>query len=473
MSFLTAEQCLQATGGTWCFQDPPGDRIHRISIDSRDVTAGTLFLAIAGEQHDGHEFIEDAIAAGATALVLERGRCSLESCPVPVLLVQRTSQALVDLACSWRSRLEDTVVIGITGSAGKTTTRAMLESILRQVFTGTASIRSFNNDIGLPLTILAADTSDQFLLCEVGTNNPGEIALLSNILRPRIAVITTIGESHLEGLGSLAGIADEKTDLIRSLSRGGIGLIPSGLPLLDASLSRSPAHGATIRHFGVTAGDVPRLIDRRASVDGLGQVLQLEDGRSFMVPLVGEHHASNAIAAIAVADILEVPAGQIQQGLDQFEHPSGRQAITCINGITVVDDSYNANPLSMQAALRSLPELTPAAGRRFAVLGDMLELGEQSRDLHEALGGWVGEFGFDGLLLVGPMMRSAAAVLDDAPVHVGHIDQFDAVVVSGFLQQLQPGDALLLKGSRKLGLERCLGLIQVPEADHVDGCGSS
>jgi len=455
------------TRGTWLA--PPLNAAHPtdgetsflsgVGIDSREDLRGRIFFAIRGEQHDGNDYIRAAAGAGAAMMVVERTSADIGEINVPVLRVESTRRALADLARAHRARLCRTKVIGITGSVGKTTTRALLDGILRSRLRGTASIKSFNNDIGVPLTILSASPQDDYLIIEIGTNAPGEIDALASIAQPHIAIITAIGCSHLEGLGSIAGVIDEKGAILEHVPDGGLCIIPADVPALAERSQRT----RTIR-FGETPSADLRLASCRVAADATEFITH--DGARFRINLPGRHNAVNAMIAVAAARELGLDDNSIRAALASVHPPPMRMQRVDLHGITFWHDAYNANPESMRAALETFRELTPNAPRRILFLGDMLELGRASHDLHAELGERIASLHahtpISHLVLLGSFagaIRSGigSAVPDESISLHAHLDDEALRAVRDLLL---PGDHILLKASRGIGLERIIAFLE-------------
>jgi UDP-N-acetylmuramoyl-tripeptide--D-alanyl-D-alanine ligase len=454
---LTASFVQAASKGSWVIPPRSDVALGGVSIDSRGQVAGCAFVAISGPRHDGHDFVQQALEHGATMLVVEREVALHERLRVPVLRVADTKRALRDLAGAYRRELRG-CVIAVTGSAGKTTTKHLIHAILGSRLRGSAAPRSFNNDIGVPLTILNAKPDDNYLVAELGTNAPGEIELLATIAAPEIAVITSIGHSHLERLGSVEAVAREKASLLNHVSRGGLAILHD-TPILTNLVPRGLKH---VR-FGCTASADLRLTDRGSIEDRWWFELNAE--QRFETHLPGEHNAMNAMAAIAVARHMRLSDEDISRALLAARSPSMRMARVTISGIDIHNDAYNANPESMAASLKAFGEMTPGASRRVLLLGDMLELGEYTTKAHLDVLQRIRElhaFRPLGLVvLIGPRFGRAAAAAPTIPdawglrVHEG----LDDVLADRIAAMLQPGDSVLVKGSRGMAMERIVDVV--------------
>jgi UDP-N-acetylmuramoyl-tripeptide--D-alanyl-D-alanine ligase len=420
---------------------------ERATIDSRDAGPGALFVGLAGASADGGRFAPQALAAGAWGVLTtpEHAQNATSASPGALLVAEDPLAALQRLATAWRREL-GADVIGVTGSTGKTSTKDLLNALLTPHRRTVASRANFNTEIGVPLEILAAPAGTEVLVLEMGMRGAGQIADLAAIAEPDVAVIVSVGPAHLELLGTIEAVAAAKAELIAGLRPGAVAVVPAGEHRLDAHL-RADVRTVT---FG-DGGDV-RLVSAsngRVVIDGGGDRIQLE------VSFTQAHLRSNLLAAVAAAQAVGVtPAGRVELVLS-----AGRgQRIALPDGVTVIDDCYNANPMSMRAALSDLADTATSAdgARRVAVLGDMLELGPDERRYHAELGDVVLAAGVDVLVTVGPL---AAAIADrfDGEAHLVADAAEAAAIVPGLVQG---GDVILVKGSRGVGLElvcRALG----------------
>ena len=465
-SFLTPDAMREATGGRWLRPPTPSLTIEGIALDTREPMPGKAFLALKGERFDAHDFAGDAVERGATLLVLERLPDAVAArlpAGIAVLEVRDTKRALSDLARAWRAELTGTRVVAITGSAGKTTTRRLVESVLATELSGSASPKSFNNDIGVPFTILAAKREHRFLVLEVGMNQPGEILALASLAQPEMAVITMIGRAHLEGLGSVEAIAREKSSILVPLGAGerpGLGIIHGDSPTLRPAIT---ARGIRVplRRFGQRAGDLDLVLTERTMTPS-GQRIEVNGSRRFDLALPGEHNAVNALAAIAVGEAFGISEEHIREGLARVEPSAMRLERIERGGILFFNDAYNANPDAMAASIKAFAEITPDASRRLLVLGDMLELGDQAAALHRE----VGE--------VAAAVASATPIAEVIAIGAHARDTIEGLTAAGFAGKatafaaieesalthlrstLTPGDRVLLKGSRGSRMERVL-----------------
>lgn len=423
--------------------------IQGISTDSRTLQAGDLFIPLRGERFDGHDYLAQAVRHGAAACLSEEVVVGLN---IPVVQVRDTLLALGDLAAAVRSRFS-APVIGITGTSGKTTTKEMLAAILSRTGPGLKSAGNFNNLIGVPLTLFGLGREQQWAVIEMGMSARGEIARLAQIAAPQIGIITNVGAAHLEQLGGISGVARAKGELFIHLPAGGTAIVNAD----DPEICQLPlANGVRRLLFGIAPEAQVRASQVRA-VDGMVNFLLHLPGTDVPVclPLPGRHNVQNALAAAAAAWTLGVAATDIAAGLAEFKPCPGRMELMELPGdLVLLEDSYNANPLSMRAALDALYDLG-RPGRRIAVLGDMLELGQAARDLHHEVGALVASRA-DWLFTLGDLAGEIAA---GAAAHGLPAERIIAAsTVDELLDHLQPllqsGDRLLIKGSRGMRMER-------------------
>jgi len=453
-----------AGGGRWLRRPvdstAPVPDLAGLSTDSRSIKPGQVFLALRGENFDGHDFIHDAVRRGAGMAILDTPPSQIDTFPpaTHILLVDDSLKALTRLATAYRKSLKTTRFIAVTGSSGKTTTKQMLSAVLSRKFRITASPRSFNNHIGVPLTALSAGNRDQYVICEIGTNNPGEIAALTSIVVPDIGVITGIGRVHIEGLGSLEGVANEKAALLHGLAHGGWAAVnidePAVLPHLE-----SMERGVT---FGFSTDADLRITE--CEMNDSGTTFALNDRSRWNIGLHGMHHASNATAAVAVGRRCGLSDAEIRAGLLAVAPPAMRFVRHLLGSLELFDDSYNANPESMKASIRTFRQLTSnRSGRVVVILGDMLELGSLSEAAHLELAEELSDCSQSIApphlaILIGPNMRHAAASLHDRDeaLSVVHMESASPPDV---LDLLQATDRILVKGSRGMRLERVVDAI--------------
>jgi len=430
--------------------------IARVTTDSRQVKAGDLFVALRGERFDGHDFIDAAVRAGAEAVLIER------NIPLPeevkqagavVMQVEDTVRSLGALAQFYRRHLCGSVnVVAVTGTNGKTTVREMIYHVLSRFKKGHRSPRNFNNHIGVPLTIFGIEAEHDFAVVEIGTNAPGEVAALSRIAEPDIAVITHVGPSHLEGLKDVEGVSVEKVSIIAGLKKHGMLVCGVDHP---PTLERAEALGGHLITFGLdTKCDVyAEKIER----DKGGVRFVTNDRCEVRLGMLGVHNVNNALAALAVVRRLGITSAQFSEALKDFRSSKGRMECREVNGITIIDDSYNANPVSMAAALEELVNF-PQAKRRVFVAGDMYELGEKSEEFHRELGREIAREGIELLLTVGPRGAQVAEAALEAGMGRGSIMRCKNSKRMARLikSMLYDGDVVLVKGSRAMEMEKVI-----------------
>jgi UDP-N-acetylmuramoyl-tripeptide--D-alanyl-D-alanine ligase len=476
MSTWTPTQLQSITCGTWLVTPGNDDvGVQDISIDSRNVGPGDGFLAIRGERFDGHDFLRSAIEQGASMLIVDRRQpaMALEEPLVPVLLVDSTIRALQDLARAWRAILREKgiKVIAVTGSNGKTTARRLIHQALSFQSRGYQSPKSFNNHLGVPLTLLNTSLTDRFVVAEVGTNHPGEIAQLADIVRPDAAIITNIGTAHIGHFGSREAIAKEKATLLDYLTRDGLAVIPGDEPLLEnltlddetqlVRVGRSANCDYVLTESQTTSQGVAFDVQYSLEQDVFGnwQVEHL----SLKIPLHGEHNAMNAMLALPVAnwECIDITRDDFASHMKKVQGADMRLEVQKLGDLTLINDAYNANPDSMKAALNTLAHFGDAGRRRIAILGDMLELADMGPAMHEALGEWLGTLHgsrLDHVILIGSLAAYIARGIErvNPSMQFTAYPQFDEAVSNAVAQSVESGDIILIKGSRGSALERII-----------------
>jgi UDP-N-acetylmuramoyl-tripeptide--D-alanyl-D-alanine ligase len=427
-----------------------------VSTDSRSLRAGELFVALRGERFDGHEFLDAVKAAGAAAVVVDRRHAG--AAPLPAVVVEDTKLALGDLARDWRARFQP-ALIGVAGSNGKTTTKEMIASILRshagesQVL---ATAGNLNNEIGVPLTLLKLRAAHRYCAIELGMNHKGEIAYLAGIARPTIALVTNAQREHLEFMHSVDEVADENAAVYRALPAEGVAVVNAD----DAHAQVFRAAAAPRRTIGFALED--GAPDSRAEVRGgyavrpFGSEIRLripagELNAQLAIP--GLHNVRNALAAAACAHAAGIGPAAIRAGLESFRPYTGRlQVKQTPNGATVIDDSYNANPDSVRAAIDVLASCTPPT---VLVLGDMGEVGDQGPAFHREVGGYARAKGVTALLGVGDAARDAVEAFGANGLHAASIDE----LIERARTRAEPRATLLVKGSRFMRMERVVAAL--------------
>lgn len=455
------EQIRRATKSKWVARGGEGAAARaftgRISTDSRLAAAGDLFVAIAGRNHDAHAYLPQVIEAHVAAALVHKDPPAevvalARKHDVAILQTDDTVLGLNRLAAAYREEVR-AKVIAVGGSNGKTTTKRIIHTLLAEKFEGHASPKSFNNNIGMPLTLLEVEPRHEYVVLEIGTNAPGEIAALGEVCRPDIAVITNIGLEHLEKLGDLAGVAQEEASIAPFVKDGGMIVLPADAPELFSFLKHTRAQRLNVGRAG-TGADL-QATDIVESLEGVAFGV---NGRgTFRVPLLGEHNAINALLAIGVARRMGLTDTQIEAGLAKVTAADKRLEVVDAGGYFVINDAYNANPSSMAAALRTFGKLKLPEGvrRRVAILGDMLELGPGGAAMHKTVGTQVAQADVSVFVAIGPLMAHAADAAQAAGVTVVCFNDTAAAAAS-VPTLLKEGDAVLLKGSRGMALERIL-----------------
>jgi len=425
-------------------------RIDALSIDTRALEPGDLYLAIKGKRFDGHEFVAEALDKGACVVILDEGRIApeLTSRRFTRIVVRDTNRALLDLAAAYRRRFAPRVV-GITGSTGKTATKELLGRALGGWSETVVAPGSFNNRVGVPLTLLEITGTTAHLVLELGTSSPGEIADLTRTAQPELGLVTNISAAHLAGLGSLEGVVREKAALIEGLPLHGVALLNRDDPSFESLRGVAPGRVVT---WGRQRGVDYRGTGVRERPEG-GVAFEV-NGTPIELAWVGEHNVSNALAAFACAVELGMPPADVASALRHCPPPSMRLEVLRLGDKVIINDAYNANPASTTAALKTLAALS-ATGRKVVVLGDMLELGAAAGALHEKIGFELAAEGFDLVVLVG---QHAGDILAGMQRRVGNVTGVVSLRGTGeALREVPPllraGDMVLIKGSRGLRLE--------------------
>ncbi len=466
MTFLDA---VRATDGK-SLDLPDAATFAGVCTDSRAVKAGELFIALRGENFDGHDFVSAALKQGAAAAMVETAWLEKHeeyATGLPLLVVADSRRALGDLAAAWRARFE-LALIGITGSNGKTTVKEMCAAILREQARaeggGTESILAtegnLNNDIGMPLMLLRLRAGHRAAVIEMGMNHPGEIEYLTHIARPTVAVITNAQRAHLAGLGGLDAVAQAKGEIFSGLREGGIAVI--NRDDAHAGLWRELAGGHPVTGFGIdqTAEVTARYLPRP-----FGSLLQLNTPQgeaTVELQVPGRHNAQNALAATAACLAVGASLAAVVAGLSGYAGAKGRlQQRPAINGATLIDDSYNANPDSMRAAIDVLAALP---GQKIFVLGDMGEVGPAAAQFHDEIGGYAKSMGIDRLLALGEQAATAVRNFDGGASHFKSAE----ALIAALRPLLDAQTTVLVKGSRFMRMERVADAIAEQKGDfHV------
>jgi UDP-N-acetylmuramoyl-tripeptide--D-alanyl-D-alanine ligase len=462
---VTLEQVADIVGGDLVDGSDATARVDAVSIDSRTVGAGALFVPLPGANVDGHDYVADAVGRGATGYLWAADH------PDPELaggiVVDDPADALLGLG-RWVRDTVDPVVVALTGSSGKTTTKDLIAAAVggpsgaarggyRRVV---ANVGSYNNELGVPLTCCRLDLDSEVLVAEVGARGIGHIAYLAPLLAPDIAVVTIVGAAHLEMLKDLDTVARAKRELVESLGPDGVAVLNADDPRVAAMAEAAP-RAVT---YGLSPAADWRAVD--VTVDALARAtFSLRtpagtQGRRVTVPLPGAHNIGNALAALVVADLAGVDLDAAAEGLlGASVSPWRMQVSTTPGQVTVLNDAYNANPSSMAAALRTLAQVE-TRGRRWAALGLMGELGAGSDDAHRDVGALCVQLGLDGLIVVGADAAALGAGAEAAAGDVAVVRVADAAEAAAVLRErTSPGDVVLVKASRSVGLERVADLL--------------
>ena len=459
MSALSPVDISGAVKGELVGVDSPDAAVvTSVVVDSREVTAGCLFVAIAGERVDGHEFADDAVAAGAALVLSARPLVSSTGAALPCVVVDDPVSALGRLAAWYRSARLDCTVVGITGSSGKTSTKDLIARVLATQGPTVSARGSFNTEVGLPLTVLSADEATRFLVLEMGMRGMGHIAYLVELVQPDIGVVLNVGSAHLELLGSREAIGLAKSEMVRGLADSAVAVLNADDPVVRAMDAVTPARVVT---FGESANADVRAIDVRLNEQARASFTLTDtttgEAQAVDLRLSGEHYVANACAAAAVGRAAGLSLEQIADALRAAEADSRwrMEVHVAPAGYTVINDAYNANPESMRAALKSLAAM--AAGRRtWAVLGEMRELGPAALEEHDAIGRLAVRLDISRLVCVGEGTRvmhlgaSSEGSWGEESIHVPDVDAAIALL----REQLRSDDVVLVKASRAIGLER-------------------
>jgi UDP-N-acetylmuramoyl-tripeptide--D-alanyl-D-alanine ligase len=454
---FTIAEIAAATGGTIIGRDDGW--VTGVSTDSRTIRAGDLFVPLAGPRFDGHDYIPDVAARGVTVVLsgIAWATSHLFPAGVTAVVVPDPLRALGDLAALYRGRYT-LPVVGVTGSNGKTTTKEMIASILTLTGPGLKTSGNLNNLIGLPQMLFQLIPGMRWAVLEMGMSEPGEIDRLAEIARPVVGVITNAFPAHLESMGSVENVAAAKGELFMRLPPGGTAIYNADDPLVAAL----PSPAGVVRHsFGRNGGDVTATEVVSLGLDGTGFFLNLAGGSiPVRLHVCGRHLLANALAAAAAAEVLGVDKGTIRAGLERFRPGDRRFTVEQVGHFTLIDDSYNANPASMAAALATLVEVK-GKGRVLLALGDMMELGADTELLHRQLGEQAGKVAWRLYLLgaMAPIVAAGAlsAGLDQSAIIIGGTHD---EIAADILGEADPGDLVLVKGSRGMGMDRVATLLR-------------
>jgi UDP-N-acetylmuramoyl-tripeptide--D-alanyl-D-alanine ligase len=437
----------------------PGEApVKNVCIDSRQAKAGDLFFAIRGEKFDGHDFLNEVAAKKVAVVVIEQEKVPAQLPECAVLVVDDARAALGKFAAAYRNDFVLPIVC-VGGSNGKTTVKELLASILRQKLNTLWSEASFNNDIGVPLTLLRLEKSHQAAVLEVGTNHPGELAPLVKMIRPKFGVLTNIGREHLEFFGDIDGVAQEEGRLAELLPADGKLFVNGENEWTEKIVRRTKA-----KVVRVGLGEKNEWRANKIRLDKNGTTFRIEApdagfNGEYRINLLGRHQVTNALFAVAVSEELGLGRAEIQRGLTECQPPKMRLQFWEANGVRVLDDAYNANADSTIAALETLCDL-PLQGRRVAVLGDMEELGAHSESAHAEVGRRAAELKIGQLFAIGKMASvTGKAARDAGLMRVIELENVEAAM-SAIGKFLKTGDVVLLKASRASRLERIAEILK-------------
>ncbi|MGI9221217.1 MAG: UDP-N-acetylmuramoyl-tripeptide--D-alanyl-D-alanine ligase [Woeseiaceae bacterium] len=445
-TLMTAAEAMQ---GVLHGQDAAFDGV---STDTRSVQAGELFFALSGPNFDGADFVAQAAAKGAAGAVIADQAAS----DFPQITVDDTRLALGRLGSAWRQQQAATV-IGVTGSNGKTTLKEMIAACLSQIAPTIATAGNLNNEIGMPLMLLRIEESHQYAVIEMGANHGGEIAYLASLASPDVVVITNAGSAHLEGFGSLKGVAEGKGEILQGAKRPQCAVLNADDDYFEY-WQTLVADVATLS-FGLSETADVSAIDIEASADSTNFRLQLPgDSVAIRLPLVGIHNVRNACAAAAVAHALGIPASAVKTGLESVQPVDGRlQPVNGLHGATLYDDSYNANPVSVSAAGEFVASLE---GAGWMVLGDMGELGDDALVMHKEVGAALRDAGIDRVFAVGELSKATIDGFGDGGKWFASMDE----LIEGVAGNLHADVNVLVKGSRSARMERAVEAFRATES---------
>lgn len=458
MAVFTLDEAVRATGAVVEHEAPV--RFTEVSTDTRRIADGALFVALRGERFDGGDFAAAAVEKGAAGVLVSQSAAAekVASLSVPILRVSDPLAAYQALAHAWRMKFQ-LPVVAITGSNGKTTTKDLAASVLGTAWPVLKTEANFNNEVGLPLTLLQLTPAHRAAVVEIGMRGLGQIAALALVAAPSIGVVTNVGETHLELLGSIENIARAKSELVEAIPAGGTVILNADDPRV-AAMAKKCRPTVRVVTFGIERAATVRGLDLVA--EGLSSRFSVSfDGgarEAFTLPLAGRHNVYNALAALAVGWTLGLSPAAMGKGL---AHPNlTGQRFECYekSGYTIINDAYNASPASMAAALATLSE-TARGRRRVAVLGDMLELGAIARQAHRRVGEEAGSFGVELLLTCGTLGAEIAQAAQAAGVKEVHACASHEEAGAILRRSLQPGDAILFKGSRGMRMDKIIDFL--------------
>lgn len=443
---LTVEQIGEFCNGN--VVGNPKEIVTNIIIDSRQVSKGSMFVAVKGEKVDGHKFVKNTFQQGAVCALVEE----IPDAEGTYILVKSTLQAIKDIAEGYRKTLKATVV-GITGSVGKTSTKEMVASILEQKYQVTKTLGNFNNEIGLPLTVFRIKEEDDIAILEMGISDFGEMSRLTKIAQPDLCIITNIGQCHLENLGNRDGVLKAKTEIFEGLQKQGSVILNGDddkLRTIKEVKGRSPKFFST-SNSGDNFCFAKNIVDK--GMEGTELTLCFEDGECMeaLIPVAGSHMVYNALAGAVAGKLLDLNAEEIKAGIENYQSIAGRNHTIKTERFTILDDCYNANPMSMKAAVDIIAK---SKGRKVAILGDMFELGEDEMKLHGEVGNYAGKKDIDLLVCVGErskhMAEEAGKISQGVVLHYETREE----VIKEIAPLLKQGDMILIKASHGMGFDK-------------------
>ena len=464
---LDTQEIVKAVGGRLLgnHNGEPDAYITSVSTDTRNIMPGSLFVPIVGERFDGHEYIQIAAENGAVCAFTEKENLA-EAVNIPLIYVASTRRALMDLAGYYR-RLHDIKVVAITGSAGKTTTKDMIYHVLARKFKTKKTLGNFNNEIGLPLSIFQLDAHDEMLVLEMGMNHAGEIHELSLTGAPDIAVITHIGDAHIENFENREGILHAKLEIVDGLKPGGTVILNGDDPLLTGNIAAEKTNPFNVLYpnsKNIVKSEQIGLQESRCHFNWNGHDIHLT------VPIPGAHMVMNALLAAVVGMEMGISPDEIANGFDDFTPAGGRLTVETANDMTIINDVYNANPAAMNEAIKILCKQN---ARRVAILGDMSELGHVADARHREVGEFAAEAGVDLLVAIGPLSRhiyegfhavddnECRNIRRDSKAIAMHFAT-SAEFLTKWQELLKPGDIILVKASRSMAFEEITNKLMTP-----------
>ncbi len=429
--------------------------IHGVSIDSRTIALGNLFIPIVGENSNGHEYVDGAIQNGAVATFWKRDQPNPPK-EVPVIFVDDTLTALQQLAANYRNQLQQATFIGVTGSNGKTSTKDMLHQVLSTRFKTQKTIGNYNNHIGVPLTLLSLDDDVEMAVIEMGMDHLLEIAFLSKMVKPNIAIITNVGNAHLATMGSLENIAQAKLEIVIGLQKDGL-LIVNG----DDDLLKHEAEKHLCKQFTFGEGQKNDLyLTSFQQGESSLQFTVSNSATIFELPSIGQHQAINCLAVMQAARFVQLSDVDIQSGFRQVQLTAQRNEVQVIGHVTIINDTYKSNPESVKAAIQSLESL-PDQNRKIFIMGDMVDMGNQAVFLHEQIGACMAETNIDLVLGSGELTSYTIASIQERETSCeAHYFRQEAELVEAIIASATEPCTILFKASRSLQFEKVVEAIE-------------